>query len=76
MQQADEAVSNCEKKFMNLSTLRVNQRVIKHKIAIWKNIGLVNTISCNFSKITQDDTNHRLLIHRHYKKGIFEKNLT
>jgi len=50
--------------------------VTKHKIVIWMNMGLVNTISCNFSKITQDDTNHRLLIYRHYKKGIFEINLT
>ena len=72
MQQADVAVRNRETRCMKVSTLRIIQRVTKPKWVMGKNIELVNTISCNFSQITQDDTNHSFLIYRYLQERYFQ----
>jgi len=71
MQQADAAVSNREAMCMKVSTLHVIQRVTKQRILIGTNIGPVNTKSCNFTKIIQDNTNHSIEIYSHFKRKVF-----
>jgi hypothetical protein len=71
MQQPDTAVSNRATMCMEVSTLRVIKRVTQQRILIGTNIGLLNTNSCNFTKIIQDDTNYGIEIYSLFKRKVF-----